>query len=85
MISVRAQAMMDETKRYTHAEAGFDKDAELCMNILPLFRGDRFPIRLAIILETNGPIEVAGKPCPRDSLKTSPFCSKCKRSLRDDL
>ena len=81
MISVRVKAMLTESDRYKRSGASADKVGELCMNVLPLGPKDKFPQRLAIILETDGPIAVVGKPCPRDSLKSSPFCQKCKRAL----
>ena len=78
--SAKAIAMIEESDRY--AVAARDRERDLCMNIIPLDEDDGFPKRLALILETAGFERFAfGKPCPNNSLKSSPYCRSCKKEL----
>ncbi len=80
MRSAQANAMIEETERYQES-ARKDKSRELCMGIVPLEENDGFPLRMAKILDTDGIVHAEGKPCSNNSLKTSPYCSSCKKAI----
>jgi hypothetical protein len=80
MRSLQANAMNKETERYRGASTK-DNGQDLCVGILPLEDSDGFPKRMALILDTDGIAHTEGKPCPSNSLKSSPYCRSCKKAL----
>lgn len=79
MLAQRVKAMIAESRRYI--KSALDRDRDLCMNVLPLDENDGFPKRLSLILHLDGIPDVPGKPCPNSSLKSSPYCRRCKKEL----
>ena len=77
MRSLQAVAEIEESKRYRGASMN-DNGQDLCMGVLALDPEDGFPRRMAIILDSDGPTHDI-KPCPNNSLKTSLYCSDCKK------
>ena len=80
LLAQRVKAMIAESKRYI--KSTLDRERDLCMNVIPLEENDGFPRRLSLILDLDGIPNVPGKPCPNNSLKSSPYCRSCKKALK---
>lgn len=84
MIRPRIRLMLADLARYKEAGSTTDRDRELCEGIVPLEEKDDYPRMIMLARDMNHLPDLPGKPCANDSLKTSPYCSRCKKGLKDD-